>query len=638
MIKSKLIVLLVYLIITPITISGQSAEKKIESLIDNFSKTIEKKPDSALFYIKKAALESKKINNNFLLSRCIYNEGYYHYINQNPAKANALFYQAIPIAKKSNNFKIITLAYNQLGVIEMERGNFSNSLKKLLFALSIAEKNQLAKNQSYILINLGNLFESQADTVKTIEYYEKSLDVALKNNIIENQLLIYNNIGILLKKKNKTESLRYLKKAYQIAVELNNEHEQFNILNNLSYVYLSFKTKENDSNAFNCLIKAKKIIERSKDQQGLFFVNFNLANYFIKHNQEDKAIELYSKSLQQSEKGINQEQKLKILKALADAYKKNGNFEKANYFNEKYYNKKDSLFNIEKNKTFNEIQTKYEVEKKNLKINLLTKEKVIEQNRKNKIVYVGLSLILILTILLFFYRHRIKVQKIINEKEKELSNQEKELKRIQGLVEGQNQERNRIAREIHDGVGGKLAGIKLNLSQINSDLQNSKVDHVLTNFSNVFTEIRAISHNLSSSYINENSMNYLISELQNEYNERKEFNLEATIYPENHLLNLEVEVKHQLYRIIQELLSNISKHANAKNASITITCHDDFLNIIVQDDGNGFRENKSKGVGLLNISERLQLLNGQLEIEQSAQTGTTIIIDIPNQNLFKQND
>ncbi len=638
MIKSKLIVLLVYLIITPITISGQSAEKKIESLIDNFSKTIEKKPDSALFYIKKAALESKKINNNFLLSRCIYNEGYYHYINQNPAKASALFYQAIPIAKKSNNFKIITLAYNQLGVIEMERGNFSNSLKKLLFALSIAEKNQLAKNQSYILINLGNLFESQADTVKTIEYYEKSLDVALKNNIIENQLLIYNNIGILLKKKNKTESLRYLKKAYQIAVELNNEHEQFNILNNLSYVYLSFKTKENDSNAFNCLIKAKKIIERSKDQQGLFFVNFNLANYFVKHNQEDKAIELYSKSLQQSEKGINQEQKLKILKALADAYKKNGNFEKANYFNEKYYNKKDSLFNIEKNKTFNEIQTKYEVEKKNLKINLLTKEKVIEQNRKNKIVYVGLSLILILTILLFFYRHRIKVQKIINEKEKELSNQEKELKRIQGLVEGQNQERNRIAREIHDGVGGKLAGIKLNLSQINSDLQNSKVDHVLTNFSNVFTEIRAISHNLSSSYINENSMNYLISELQNEYNERKEFNLEATIYPENHLLNLEVQVKHQLYRIIQELLSNISKHANAKNASITITCHDDFLNIIVQDDGNGFRENKSKGVGLLNISERLQLLNGQLEIEQSAQTGTTIIIDIPNQNLFKQND
>lgn len=638
MIKFKLSLLLVYALINSTVIYSQQGNSKIESLIDKFLQNVEENPKSAYPYIIKATEECKKVNNSFLLSQCLYDQGYYHYLCKDDGAAQSYIYKSIPIAKQSKNYKTISQAYNLLGLIEMEKGNFSNSLKKFLFALSVAEKNSLSKNKSYILINLGNLYETQADTLKTLEYYQKSLDVALKNNFKDMQLANYNNIGLLLKKKNKTESLKYLNKAYPIAVEIKNQREQLNILINLSIVYVLKGGIEDYKNAYNCLQKAKKIAEQTKNEEGLYYVNFNLAHYYLKSNQIEKAIELYIKSLQLSEKGISQEQKLKILKALADAYKKTSNFEKANYFNEKYYSKKDSLFNIEKNKTFNEIQTKYEVEKKNLTINLLTKEKVIEQNRKNKIVYIGLSLILILTILLFFYRHRIKVQKIINEKEKELSNQEKELRRIQGLVEGQNQERNRIAREIHDGVGGKLAGIKLNLTQINSDLQNSKVDHVLTNFGNVFNEIRAISHNLSSNYINENSMNYLISELQNEYLERKEFNLEATIYPEKQLLNLDVEVKHQLYRIIQELLSNISKHANAKNASINITCHDDFLNIIIQDDGNGFKENTSKGVGLQNIRERLQLLNGQLEIEQSAQTGTTIIIDIPNQNLFKQND
>ncbi len=626
-----------FIAITQLNFSQVKEVESIKQLLKKSSANFITQPDSSLYYLNKATQLCEK-KSNFYLSECIYTKGNYFYAHYEDKKSKHLFVKALTLAKKAKNYKIIVQVYNKLAMMDMDKGNYDTSLNKLIYSLNLAEKHRFYENICYTLNNLGILHEVQGDTLKAIEYYLKNKELASQHNFKINQISSYVNIALLLKKKNKPKAIDYLKKAYDLALEINDLNEQFNILNNLSYIYITTNKKENFQKAYKYIIEAEKNIEKTGIKENLFYTNFNKAFYYLKQENYQKAIDYYLTTLKHSTNGINEEQKLRIYCAIADAYKKEGDFDKALLFREKYYNKKDSLFNIEKNKTFNEIQTKYEVEKKNLKINLLTQEKIIEQNRKNKIMYIGLSLILILTILLFFYKHRIKVQKIISEKEKELSNQEKELKRIQGLVEGQNQERNRIAREIHDGVGGKLAGIKLNLTQINAGIQNSKVDQVLTNFSNVFNEIRAISHNLSSSYINENSMNYLINELQNEYNERKEFKIEATIYPENQLVNLEVEVKHQLYRIIQELISNISKHANAKNASINITCHEDFLNIIVQDDGNGFRENASKGVGLQNIRERLQLLNGQLDIEQSPQTGTTIIIDIPNQNLFKQND
>jgi len=181
MIKFKLSFLLVYLLINSTIIYGQSETKKIESLIDSFLKIVEKNPDSAYTYIEKATILSQRKKDEFLLSRCVYNKGYYHYLLKDFSTAEPFFYKAITIAKKANNQKIITLSYNQLGRIDLERGNYNSSLKKLLYALSIAEKNQLTKNQSYILINLGNLYENQTDTLKTIEYYQKGVEADQQN-------------------------------------------------------------------------------------------------------------------------------------------------------------------------------------------------------------------------------------------------------------------------------------------------------------------------------------------------------------------------------------------------------------------------------------------------------------------------
>lgn len=600
---------------------SQVKKESINQLIENYKRTVNTQPDSAFFYINKAIVNSKKNNDTFLFSSCLYHLGCYYYLKNDQKKSTQYFNKAIDLARKSKNFKTEALSFNQLSAIDMDNGNYNESLKKLLAAKNITEKNNLLETQCFILNNLGILFETQGDSINAVDYYTQNLKIASKHNFKVNILSAYVNIALLIKKKQKQKAIDFLIKAKNISREIKNTNEEFAILINLSYVYSSIGTQTNDAKSFQCLLDAKKIVATTGDSEKLFFVNFNLGNYFLKQKSYPKAIGYYNESLAVSEKNIPEEQKQKLYAALADVYKLSGNYEKAFLFKEKYYAKKDSIFTIEKDKSFREIQTKYEVEKKNLKIDLLTKQKEIESNKKQKIISIGILIIVSLLFLIFFFKNRITIQKKLNQ-------QEQKLKRIQGLIEGQNQERNRIAKEIHDGVGEKLIGIKMKLASASSESNKSKIEPIIDSFSSVFQEIRSISHNLSSNHIDGNTLIFLLNELQSDINKRDGFALEVSVFPPEKSNSLTKELKHQLYRIIQELLSNITKHANAKNAGIALTFYDDTLNLVVEDDGNGFK-NEVNGIGLMNIKERLLLLNGTMEIDQSPESGTTVIIDIP---------
>jgi two-component system, NarL family, sensor kinase len=175
-----------------------------------------------------------------------------------------------------------------------------------------------------------------------------------------------------------------------------------------------------------------------------------------------------------------------------------------------------------------------------------------------------------------------------------------------------------------------LAGIKLNLSQINLTVKNDKITTILNQLTGLFQELRNISHNLSSNFIKNKDFTTVLLELKAEYDYRNEFETEITVFPENAFEKTSENTKHQIYRIIQELLANISKHAKAKKVAITITNHDDFMNIIIEDDGKGFSENSQNGIGLKNIQERIETLNGKLVLETTPKKGSTFIIDIPN--------
>lgn len=609
---------------------------RIEGLIDDFARTLSSKPDSALYYIKKATHQSKEIDHSFLLSRCYYNLGYYYYLQKDPERSKYYTDLSFPFAAKSKNNKILALNYNQLGLIYRDKSNYNKALENFLKSLRIAENSNLSRNMSVALHNLGYLYELQTDTVKALDYYNKSQEIAFKNDLKFELLASYNNLAILQSKMDKEQSIENYKKAYAIAVELNDKYQQFNILINLSDIYSVYKNKTKIGYSFQYLEKAKKIAYELSDETLMFYVYFNLGGCYKNTKKYNLAIENYKKAEQLYKKGISDEQKLNLLNAYELAYRESGDFRQAYRYSEEYNSLKDSIFSIEKNKAFTEIQTKYEVEKKNLKIDLLSKEKLIEQNKKRLMLYISVGLIIILFSVYLFFRQRIKTQNLLSEKEHliyeqetERLKQEQELKWVKGVVEGQDQERNRVAKEIHDGIGGALAGIKLELSQYNSELKSKKIDGIVNQMSAAFTNLRLISHNLSINYLKDKNLENLLLELKHEYENRGEFKVEILVYPKESLNQLKETIKHQIYRVIQELLNNVSKHAQANAIFLNFTKHDDFLNIIVEDDGCGFDNTTKNGIGLNNIVERLSAIESIFNIESSVGKGTTITIDIP---------
>jgi two-component system, NarL family, sensor kinase len=618
---------------------SQNQQKAIEATIDAFARTVHTQPDSAFFYISKAKSESIKIKDDFLLSRCLFNLGFFYYQENEVAKAENYFFQSLPFAKQSNNYKIQVKAYKQLGFIAMNKGNYTDALKKLLLALDISKKNKLPENTCDVFNDLGSLYDLQKDSLKALDYYQQCEKIALENDYSDGLLSSYNNIAVMKRKTDKKLAITYYKKAYTLAKKLDSETDQFNLLINLSDVYLDFKDKQSISKAYNCLIEAEQKALKIGNPYNLFFVNFNLGGYYKETKNYPKAIQRYQKAVSLFKHGIPEDQKINLYKAMSLTYIDMGDYQQGHLYNEKYHTRQDSIFTVAKSKGFQDIQTKYEVEKKNLKIKLLTKEKLIEENRKKFIISVGIGLLGLSLIVLFFFWQRIKTQKIISAKENLLFLEEKkrlqseqELKRITGVLEGQEQERNRVAQEIHDGVGGKLAGIKLQLSQINAAINSEPITAITNHLGDLFGELRSISHNMSLNFIQNKGLELLLQELAQEYEARKEFKVDLIVFPVASLNDVSVTMKHQLYRIVQELLTNISKHARAKNVNVNITNYQDNLNLILEDDGCGFDTKITKGIGLKNIEERLLTINGKITIESTKGKGSTVIIDISTPN------
>lgn len=372
------------------------------------------------------------------------------------------------------------------------------------------------------------------------------------------------------------------------------------------------------------------------DDSSLYFLYYyNFGGYYYKKGQYSQARDYYFKAEKVSENhSVPLDYRMSLMDDLNTALEKNGEYQQAYHYQKIFNQLNDSIFTLEKAKSINEIITKYEVDKKNSQIQLLNQQRELQSKKSKLMIITSVLLIFILIGFLYFMYKRSQFQKklrqqesINHQQEKEKLVQDQELKEMSALVKGQDFERNRIAKDLHDGVAGDLAGIKLLLAKENVNLNNENLEKIQNNLSDVFQEIREISHNLSINNLKEKNLRNLILDLELSYRKRNEFNFDIHIYPENALDDLNETKKINIYRVLQELLNNISKHAKATEVELSINRHFNDLNIIITDNGIGFSVDK-KGVGLKNIKERLDIISGEINIQSNTNKGTSIIIEL----------
>ncbi len=220
----------------------------------------------------------------------------------------------------------------------------------------------------------------------------------------------------------------------------------------------------------------------------------------------------------------------------------------------------------------------------------------------------------------------------VSEKTRELNQKQYEVKRA--LLLGEEQERKRIATELHDGMGSMLSTLKLNAESIELDEKHLS-EKELVAYKNIIDlidkaciELRNISHNMLPTGMEQFGLIQSLQSIIKKINNSSKTNFNLDTYNLNERFNRELELS--LYRITLELINNIIKHSGAKNATIQLIKNDDSITLMVVDDGVGFDSNKIKeGMGLHNIKSRVDVFNGKLTIDTQPERGSTFIIEIP---------
>ncbi len=626
-----------------------SDEKKIENLLAKLSKTkidtirINILNDLAyenryvdskkiLDYSKKALSQSLKINYSIGISESYSNIGMFYSIQSNFDKSIPFFEKALQSApNKSAKIKALT----GLGVSYTMKQNFASAIEYYHQTLKIVEELNNEKKVATILFNLGNVYSQLKKFETANEYYFKSIKI---DNGLDNTKSSYCNIGLnYLEIKKYENALIYFNKALKLLENNQNDNAiKIYCLNGIGETYLYKDDLEKAKTNFEKAIILNKEIHDdyilAENIRGLGNVYFKQAvlknNLNNKNNLLKNAILSYNESIKISSK-VNDLNNLSITYInLSDAQKLLGNSEIALENYKKGIVFKDSIFNSENKETIKNLEDKRAIDLKNkeIKINKLTIDK---KSTLNKIL-IGSSIGLLL-IGFLGYRNFGNKRKLQNLKISELE-KDKQLLAIDAMLKGQEEERSRIAKDLHDGLGGLLSGTKLSFTNMKENLLLTPENAILFEKSigmldTTIADLRKVAHNLMPEALVKFGLNDALNDFCSS------IQLASNIKVDYQKIGLDRKIGNTaetfIYRIIQELVNNAVKHAEAKEILVQVAYTNNKIIVTVEDNGKGYDKNlASTGDGLDNIAYRVKYLSGTIDTVTSPNNGTSVNIEL----------
>ena len=208
-----------------------------------------------------------------------------------------------------------------------------------------------------------------------------------------------------------------------------------------------------------------------------------------------------------------------------------------------------------------------------------------------------------------------------------------ELRSLTGsLFSSLEDERRHVARELHDDVSQRLAMVEVFIEQLEKAEHSIDLRPRLTELREgvriLSNDLRRISHRLHPSGLHELGLAHSMKALVEEFGER--FNMPATFTRRNLPDNIDPTIAATLYRITQEALRNVAKHAGRTHVKVTLESYESRLRLEIADLGEGFdSENRTRGLGIISMEERARMLNGQVIIRSSLGAGTTVVVEVP---------
>jgi len=625
-----------------------SDTSKVNLLIKLASKVEKNNPEKALLYSKEAFLLSQQVRYSEGKSKSLnaIGEGF----KSLGAFDSALYYfkESSIAATKENNQQLLAIAFKNLGTVFKNQGIYDSAFVYYHKALEIAELRNDLGIRADCLNNIGNVLRNQGNINDAIGYYLQSLALQQQN---KNQDGIANatlNLGICYDMlKDHLKAQRYFSDALKIYSLLNDKVGLAKCNNNLAQ---SLRNQGKLEEAIPFFNETLRLYTELGDKNGVASATFSLAQLNESLGNNEQAFNLSIQSLSLAKENGNLKMQLDIYKFLQKISVHGGNYEQAYNYLSTADTLKDSLFNENKTKIIEELQTKYETEKKEQEIKILDQENRNKELQRNIFLAGTIASLLALTAILFIFIQRQHIAKqrsqIQNQKIQELLKKQ-EIETYNAMLEGQEAERKRIALDLHDRLGSMLSTVKAYFTaanhrrEVNGPSDSKLHEQATALLDQTFDELRKIANNLSTGTITSLGLLPALEDLCDTISRGS--SVHCRVLSSNIDERIDSQTEIGVYRITQELLSNALKYAQAKSITVQVNRIDHILQLSVEDDGIGYDYNeriKSRGMGLKNILTRVEKLNGKFHVDSAPGAGAFAFIEIPilteNRNSLQQ--
>lgn len=593
-------------------------------------------PEKAKFYGQQAFQLASRLNDQAGQAQALNDLGIVYYATSSYDSALHHYHQALALREELKDEEGIAALHNKIGIVHQVKGNLKDALTSQLKSLRFYEKGNdsasIAKGYNNIAIIHYNLDNYQ----QSLEYHLKAKEIreAIGDSI--------NLAGGLVNIANLYQDLRQYDKAIENmeqALPILRQKQALNYLasalNNLSALHIQ---QGNAQKALPYLRESLSIRTSQADRKGMASTLVNMGRAHTELRQYGQAKQELERSLELAT-GIGAKPELeRAWENMAVVQERTGNFKEALEAYRNYVFYRDSIYNEEMSSQIAEMQTRFETDKKEQAIELLQQDQEItslqlaqqdlELKQRNFLIIglVGAILFIFLLGYLLWNRIRMRQQQVLNEQ----MLQEQKL-RLKAVIETEERERSRIAKDLHDGIGQLLSAARMNYGSLEEEVEQrmpekKQVYHNSTHIlDEACTELRSIAHQMMPRVLQESGLKEAVEEMLEKSLGRSGIRYAFDCW--NLPSALPEPVKVGLYRVVQELVNNIIKHSRATEVSVQLYAHKEQVVLVVEDNGLGLPEKATaKGMGMDNIQTRLQAINGHFNITNAPAGGTVATV------------
>jgi len=593
-----------------------TAEQQIDLYLLKSRQPCGKYPDSARIYLQNALRLSSKTGDKLRRSHALNLLGWTELSQGRYEQAESHLREALRIRKEAKNDSLVVSSLINLGAVLADKGDPDASFEPYEEALSIAGKIRDTLLMAKIFINIANAWDIKEEYDKALSFNYLCQSYIARKPYWKERGLNYHGMGNRLLNiyfnKGKKEDLEKARQCYQQAIEnFEKTGESVEIAhsrNGLGATYMYFQEYDKAKDEF---VQSIKLCENLKDSACLLDVYYNMANLALAENKSEDALTALTHLQYLIERTGTDNDYIFVKNQFSDSDEK---------ISKTLIDNKISILNAQ-------IQSQ-------------------KSERIQRTLFFALSILIVAGIAGWLYaRQKIRTDRLLLKQQHEIFRQkeqlhlsevanllrQQEIEFVRARLEGEEAECHRIARELHDGVGGLLVSAKWNLESALEEVSTpngaiaAKLKNNLRLQEESYQELRKIVRELERDRIP------WWEELQ-KFCERLSGNAQTGIRFYKHGLDESVggQLGEEARLVTQELITNALKHAKATQINVQINRVDRILSIVIEDDGIGFDDKIAySGSGLRNIAERVGRLGGSVSYETGPGSGTTAFIDIP---------